>query len=161
MKPAGRIALAAATATALVSGTAAAFAATHPDTEQVAEVQADPHAHLKAVLTHRLDRLDARAADLRHRLTLADRNLSAAQRALREARAEAARQAAAAATAVAAAPAAPAASPQPQASHATQPPAPEPVVTQPEPHTSSGASGSTGGEDDGAEDDGGNGGSDD
>ena len=95
MKSAGRIALAAAAATTLVSGTAAALDAVHGDTVQVADSQADPNSAAKAKLNRTLDRLEARAAQLERQLKQADRTLSAAERRLLKARAAAARAAAA------------------------------------------------------------------
>ena len=145
MKSAGRIALAAAAATSLVSGSAAAMTAVHSDTAQVADSTVDPHAQQKAALSRTLDRLDAKATALQLQLKHADKGLSTAERALLAARADAARRAAAAAAA--------AVNQQPTSTQPT--PTSSPTVKQsqpaPVPQTTTGASGATATGDDGSE----------
>jgi hypothetical protein len=151
MKSAGRIALAAAAATTLVSGTAAALDAVHGDTVQVADSQADPNAAAKAKLNATLDRLDARAADLERQLKKADRSLSAAERRLLAARAAAARSAAVQAAQAAQVSVAPSTSGGDDSEH--RKPAAVTNDDAPATHTTTGASGASGedGEDDGGE----------
>lgn len=93
MTPAGRIVVAAALATTLVSGTAAALDAAHAGSGQVASTTDVSTPQLKG-LDQALTRLEHRADELSARLRKANHGLETARRAVREAQA---RQAAAAA----------------------------------------------------------------